>query len=196
MDAGGVEVAAQRSDRAAVGLLRVRDCDLRAFLLLVGFGAADRDQQPARGVELEVLDVERDELLRLTVRAGVDARPAADGDRGPGPDDFPAATRAPRRGQTTARVHRPGRTHSDWTISFPPNRQQLTSALRQALYERLCSGKPVGLAMQPRMTQSAPPDRARAGDRRLQRLDRARRAPGAHHGALRQGHRLRPRRPP
>ena len=40
MDAGGVEVAAQRPDRAAVGLLGVGDCDLRAFLLLVGLRAA------------------------------------------------------------------------------------------------------------------------------------------------------------
>jgi hypothetical protein len=62
MDACGVEVAAQRPHRAPVGLLGVGDCDLRASLLLVGFGAADRDEQAAGGVEVEILDVERDEL--------------------------------------------------------------------------------------------------------------------------------------
>jgi hypothetical protein len=35
----------------------------------------------------------------------------------------------------------------DWTLSFPPNRQQLTADIQIALYERLCSGLPVGLAM-------------------------------------------------
>jgi hypothetical protein len=35
----------------------------------------------------------------------------------------------------------------DWTISFPPNRQQLTSDIQRVLYERLCSGQPVGMAM-------------------------------------------------
>ena len=62
MDGGGVEVAAQRPDGAAVGPLGVGDRDLRAFLLLVGFRAADRDEQATSGVKVEVLDVERDEL--------------------------------------------------------------------------------------------------------------------------------------
>jgi hypothetical protein len=35
----------------------------------------------------------------------------------------------------------------DWTLSFPPNRQVLTSDLKTAVYTRLCSGLPVGLAM-------------------------------------------------
>jgi len=35
----------------------------------------------------------------------------------------------------------------DWTLSFPPNRQVLTSSLVRALYDRLCSSQPVGLAM-------------------------------------------------
>jgi hypothetical protein len=35
----------------------------------------------------------------------------------------------------------------NWTMSFPPNRQTLTSHLQTILYERLCSGLPVGLAM-------------------------------------------------
>jgi hypothetical protein len=35
----------------------------------------------------------------------------------------------------------------DWTLSFPPNRQVLTSDLRKCLYQRLCLGQPVGLAM-------------------------------------------------
>lgn len=35
----------------------------------------------------------------------------------------------------------------DWTIRFPPNRQRLTSSLRVALYDRLCSGLPIGLAL-------------------------------------------------
>lgn len=35
----------------------------------------------------------------------------------------------------------------DWTLSFPPNRQVLTGDLITALYERLCNGLPVGLAM-------------------------------------------------
>jgi hypothetical protein len=43
-------------------VLGVGDGDLRTFLLLVGLRAADRDQQAAGGVEVEVLDVERDEL--------------------------------------------------------------------------------------------------------------------------------------
>jgi hypothetical protein len=35
----------------------------------------------------------------------------------------------------------------DWTLSFPPNRQALTSDLTKCLYQRLCIGQPVGLAM-------------------------------------------------
>lgn len=35
----------------------------------------------------------------------------------------------------------------DWTLSFPPNRQSLTSDLKTAIYTRLCSGQPVGMAM-------------------------------------------------
>jgi hypothetical protein len=35
----------------------------------------------------------------------------------------------------------------NWTIAFPPNQQQLTADLQNALYQRLCSGQPVGLAM-------------------------------------------------
>lgn len=35
----------------------------------------------------------------------------------------------------------------DWTLSFPPNQQQLTASLIAALYDELCLGKPVGLAM-------------------------------------------------
>lgn len=35
----------------------------------------------------------------------------------------------------------------NWTLSFPPNRQVLTSDLETAIYTRLCSGQPVGLAM-------------------------------------------------
>ena len=35
----------------------------------------------------------------------------------------------------------------DWTLSFPPNRQVLTSDLTKAVYDGLMSGQPVGLAM-------------------------------------------------
>jgi hypothetical protein len=35
----------------------------------------------------------------------------------------------------------------DWTLSFPPNRQVLTSDLVTAIYTRLCDGQPVGMAM-------------------------------------------------
>jgi hypothetical protein len=35
----------------------------------------------------------------------------------------------------------------DWTLSFPPNRQALTADLQGVLYDRLCLGQPVGLAM-------------------------------------------------
>jgi hypothetical protein len=35
----------------------------------------------------------------------------------------------------------------DWTLSFPPNQQSLTSDLVNAIYTRLCSGLPVGMAM-------------------------------------------------
>jgi hypothetical protein len=34
-----------------------------------------------------------------------------------------------------------------WTLSFPRSRQPLTADLKKALYDRLCLGKPVGLAM-------------------------------------------------
>lgn len=34
-----------------------------------------------------------------------------------------------------------------WTLSFPPNQQVLTSDLKKCLYQRLCLGQPVGLAM-------------------------------------------------
>jgi hypothetical protein len=37
----------------------------------------------------------------------------------------------------------------DWTLSFPPNKQSLASHLQQALYDRLCRGLPVGLALHP-----------------------------------------------
>ena len=37
----------------------------------------------------------------------------------------------------------------DWTMRFPPNRQRITSSLQVALYDRLCSGLPVGLALGP-----------------------------------------------
>lgn len=35
----------------------------------------------------------------------------------------------------------------NWTLSFPPNQQVLTSDLKKCLYQRLCTGQPVGLAM-------------------------------------------------
>lgn len=35
----------------------------------------------------------------------------------------------------------------DWTLSFPPNRQSLTSDLITAIYTRVCDGQPVGMAM-------------------------------------------------
>jgi hypothetical protein len=35
----------------------------------------------------------------------------------------------------------------DWTMRFPPTRQRLTTSLQVALYDRLCSGLPVGLAL-------------------------------------------------
>ena len=35
----------------------------------------------------------------------------------------------------------------NWTLSFPPNRQLLTSDLKRAIYDGLCTGQPVGLAM-------------------------------------------------
>ncbi|MFJ1704890.1 hypothetical protein [Kitasatospora sp. NPDC088346] len=37
----------------------------------------------------------------------------------------------------------------NWTMSFPPNRQELTGAIGTALRDRLCNGRPVGLAMAP-----------------------------------------------
>ena len=62
MDGGGVEVAAQGPDRAAVGPLGVGDRDPRAFLLLISLRAGDHHQQAAGGVEGEMFDVECDEL--------------------------------------------------------------------------------------------------------------------------------------
>lgn len=35
----------------------------------------------------------------------------------------------------------------DWTMSFPPNRQDLTASLRTAVYEGICGGEPVGMAL-------------------------------------------------
>ena len=35
----------------------------------------------------------------------------------------------------------------DWTLAFPPNRQVLTDDLTHCLYDQLCGGRPVGLAM-------------------------------------------------
>lgn len=35
----------------------------------------------------------------------------------------------------------------DWTLRFPPNRQQLTDDLTRCLYEGVCGGLPVGLAL-------------------------------------------------
>ena len=40
----------------------------------------------------------------------------------------------------------------DWTMRFPPNRQRLTASLQLALYDRLCTGLPVGLALAPHYT--------------------------------------------
>ncbi|WP_114907546.1 hypothetical protein [Ornithinimicrobium murale] len=37
----------------------------------------------------------------------------------------------------------------NWTMSFPPNRQDLTASLRAALYEGICGGRPVGMALAP-----------------------------------------------
>lgn len=37
----------------------------------------------------------------------------------------------------------------NWTMSFPPNRQRLTSDIQMCLYNRLCLGQPIGLAMSP-----------------------------------------------
>jgi len=37
----------------------------------------------------------------------------------------------------------------DWTMRFPPNRQRITAGLQVALYDKLCSGLPVGLALSP-----------------------------------------------
>lgn len=37
----------------------------------------------------------------------------------------------------------------NWTMSFPPNRQRLTSDIQTSLYNRLCLGQPIGLAMSP-----------------------------------------------
>lgn len=35
----------------------------------------------------------------------------------------------------------------DWTMSFPPNQQDLTASLRAAVYEGICGGRPVGMAL-------------------------------------------------
>lgn len=35
----------------------------------------------------------------------------------------------------------------DWTMVFPPTRQQITSSTVNLMYERICSGRPVGLAL-------------------------------------------------
>lgn len=35
----------------------------------------------------------------------------------------------------------------NWTMSFPPNQQDLTASLRSAVYEGICGGKPVGMAL-------------------------------------------------
>jgi hypothetical protein len=35
----------------------------------------------------------------------------------------------------------------DWTLVFPPSRQQLTSSTVELMYTRICSGRPVGLAL-------------------------------------------------
>lgn len=37
----------------------------------------------------------------------------------------------------------------DWTMRFPPNKQRITAGLQTALYDKLCTGTPVGLAMSP-----------------------------------------------
>ncbi|HST65541.1 MAG TPA: hypothetical protein VLM05_10175 [Mycobacteriales bacterium] len=37
----------------------------------------------------------------------------------------------------------------DWTMRFPPNRQRITAGLQTALYDELCTGTPVGLALSP-----------------------------------------------
>jgi hypothetical protein len=63
MDVGGVEPYPQRVDRApTVSDARVRHRDHGSCALLIGLRRADRDLQSARGVEREILDVERDEL--------------------------------------------------------------------------------------------------------------------------------------
>ncbi|WP_109471287.1 hypothetical protein [Ornithinimicrobium cavernae] len=35
----------------------------------------------------------------------------------------------------------------NWTMSFPPNRQDLTASLRRMVYEGVCGGQPVGMAL-------------------------------------------------
>lgn len=35
----------------------------------------------------------------------------------------------------------------NWTMEFPATRQDLTASLRRALYEGICGGRPVGLAL-------------------------------------------------
>lgn len=35
----------------------------------------------------------------------------------------------------------------NWTMSFPPNQQDLTDSLRRAVYQGICGGRPVGMAL-------------------------------------------------
>ncbi|HLS46465.1 MAG TPA: hypothetical protein VK045_13635 [Ornithinicoccus sp.] len=35
----------------------------------------------------------------------------------------------------------------NWTMEFPPNQQDLTDSLRRAVYEGICGGRPVGMAL-------------------------------------------------
>lgn len=69
VDLGAIEPAPERPHRAAALLLRVGDRDLLPMLLLIGLRAADRQQQPAGDVEVEVLDVQPNQL-RAPQRAG------------------------------------------------------------------------------------------------------------------------------
>ena len=52
----------ERADCTPVSRARVRHRHLRSCLLLIGLGLADRELEPARSVELELLDVQGDEL--------------------------------------------------------------------------------------------------------------------------------------
>jgi hypothetical protein len=69
VDRGGLKPRSERADRAIVSRARGRHGDLRSYLVLVGLGLADHDPQAARGVELEIPDIERDEL-RAPQRGG------------------------------------------------------------------------------------------------------------------------------